>query len=220
MRDEGFTLVEVVIVMAISSLLFLIAFIGQRQLQSRARFDGAIQKTLQNIAYARNYAMGNVNTEGQGNDLGNEFAGAGFELDDNHSNSQALEELEPIYVQLDASGSPIPDPGGTGYPSYSNLPQPDTGQCPHEADRECFEQFLDTNGDPLTLTNATDAEIDFINSPSGLLVCHVVGNGLQNIAQTCAGSANKPVDLQLGDQDGHSATVEIEPRTGFAKRLN
>src|SRR6266568_2530142 len=64
--QAGFTLIEVIIVMAISSLVIVIAFIGQRGVRSRAEFDAAVNKLVATIADARNEATSGVNVVGSG----------------------------------------------------------------------------------------------------------------------------------------------------------
>lgn len=66
-RDQaGFTLIELILVMAISSMLIVIAFIGQRGVRSRAQFDAAINKLVATVADARNEATTGVNLLGTG----------------------------------------------------------------------------------------------------------------------------------------------------------
>lgn len=65
-EQKGFTLIEIVLVMAISGMLFVIALAGQRDLRDRAQFDASINQIVSNISDARNEALANVNLDGTG----------------------------------------------------------------------------------------------------------------------------------------------------------
>lgn len=66
---SGFTLIEVVLVMALSSLLLMAVFAGQSQLRSQAQFDADIDKVVASIDYARNQASSGVNLTGNGDGM-------------------------------------------------------------------------------------------------------------------------------------------------------
>lgn len=55
-HSGGFSVVEIIMVLAITSLLFLIAFSGQAEIRSRARFTDAIDQTVAAITKAQNEA--------------------------------------------------------------------------------------------------------------------------------------------------------------------
>jgi prepilin-type N-terminal cleavage/methylation domain-containing protein len=65
--QAGFTLVEVILVMAISSLLVLAAWQGQAGLRAQAQFDEGVNRVVTAIADARNEAVAGINTGGAGN---------------------------------------------------------------------------------------------------------------------------------------------------------
>ena len=64
--QSGFSLTELVIVMAITSMLAVIAFAGQRSLRSRAQFDAAVDKIVSTVADAHSQAVAGVNIVGAG----------------------------------------------------------------------------------------------------------------------------------------------------------
>ena len=66
LKQTGFTLIEVILVMAISSSLLLVAFVGQGQLRAQAQFDAAVNKLISSIADAHNEATSGVNVVGTG----------------------------------------------------------------------------------------------------------------------------------------------------------
>ena len=66
-KQHGFTLIEVILVVAISGALLMIAFAGQGQLRAQAQFDAAVNKVVSTIPYAHNQANAGVNLTGNGN---------------------------------------------------------------------------------------------------------------------------------------------------------
>jgi prepilin-type N-terminal cleavage/methylation domain-containing protein len=91
-RPAGFTLIEIVIVAAITGGLILIAFAGQRQLRDRTAFDAAINHFAAQTAAVKTESTAGVNTVGAGNGSGNcpspngatkyVFAGTSLVIDD------------------------------------------------------------------------------------------------------------------------------------------
>src|SRR5258706_14181569 len=65
--QAGFTLVEVVLVMAISALLLLAVWNGQAHLRQQTQFDEGVNRVIAAIADARNEAVSGINTDGKGN---------------------------------------------------------------------------------------------------------------------------------------------------------
>ena len=65
--QRGFTLIEIILVIAISGALLSIAFAGQAQLRRQSQFDAAVNKVVSSINDARNQATAGINTEGAGN---------------------------------------------------------------------------------------------------------------------------------------------------------
>jgi len=231
---RGFTLIELMIAMSITSLLAVIAIMGQSALQSRARFDSAVDKTIQNIAYARNYATSNVNTQGGGNDATSLVVGTSLEFDNRHYfANRPLEEMAPVYA--------IPD--AQGYPDLNNLLEvpadiaANPSLCPasqHPDDNdECFEDFfqlatplifLDPNAPGFSLNysspNVAIGILYFVNTGSGVMICHQTDTMQVDSGHACATSRNTPFDFVVLGPDGQHATIEVDPSSGFAKRLN
>jgi prepilin-type N-terminal cleavage/methylation domain-containing protein len=65
--EAGFTLVEVVLVMAIAALLVLAAWNGQTAVRHQAEFDESVNRVITAVADARNEAVAGINTDGFGN---------------------------------------------------------------------------------------------------------------------------------------------------------
>ena len=66
-KQSGYTLIELMLVLAISGSLLGVAFISQRSLRSQAAFDATINKVVATIADAHNQATAGINTQGDGN---------------------------------------------------------------------------------------------------------------------------------------------------------
>jgi prepilin-type N-terminal cleavage/methylation domain-containing protein len=216
-KNAGFTLIEIILVTAISGLLLVIALSGQHQLQAKARFDAAVDKTIQNLAYARNFALSNVNFSGGGNDANTVIAGTAIEFNNNHLNDFPLEEMEPVYSPPNATGD-------TDLTNLMQVPAAGIGACPasqHPTDNdECFEQFM-SDGDSLTLSDPgmNVAYVVFIRTSHGLVICHQIDPSSVSVGGACATGTSTPFDFKVSDPEGFTATIEVDPTTGYAKRI-
>ena len=65
-QEAGFTLVEVILVMAVSAALLLVAIAGQARTRNNASYVGAVDKIISSINDARNQAASGVNQVGDG----------------------------------------------------------------------------------------------------------------------------------------------------------
>ena len=211
----GFTLIEILLVTAVSGLLITVAIVGQHQLNARARFDSAIDKTIQNINYARNYGMSNVNEQGPGNTPSIEFAGESIEFENQNVATYGLTELEPIYASPDSNDNPDMSTLGNWPPGLPN-PDPTCPAAQHpEGNWECSETFLDLPDD-LHVFPQNDAEIFFIHSGNGLAVCHLINAGSTTIVQACNANAGQSFSFQLQDSNGYTATIAVDGQNGVA----
>ena len=61
--------------------------------------------------------------------------------------------------------------------------------------------------------------VPYINTATGLLVCHQTSD-TPDYNAACASSWTTPLQFILTDDSGFSATIEVDPTSGFAKRLN
>jgi prepilin-type N-terminal cleavage/methylation domain-containing protein len=229
MRNEsGFTLLELTIVLAITGLLLLGVLSGASYLLRRARFDAAIDQTVQNLNYARNYALANVNTQGPGNTTVGPgggptvFAGAAFEFDTAHTNGE-LTELKAIYA--------LENPDST-LNSYNDNPYTDCvhpGQAPAPDCAAVEQPFSALATGNYTLKNGsipiTTANIVYINRSGAVLMCGAF-NDTQSYNWDCnvGGSTNsnfgQPFNITITDANGFTSTINVDPASGFAKRLN
>jgi Tfp pilus assembly protein FimT len=221
----GFTLVEITLVMAITSLLLLVALTGQHQLETRASFDADINATIQDLSYARNYALTNVNQVGTGQTLVSytggpiTVAGAAFILDTAHAN-QDMGSLQTIYALYDASDNLIRYDNNP----YGNAPACNAvNQSPDCAAHEEYFSSLNTTVYSMHTTGSpgsplTSSEVLFINTGSGIKVCTAYTD-TQTFANDCATSQGT-IDIVISSTDGYSSTIEIDGSSGIAKRIN
>lgn len=216
-KNAGFTLIEVILVTAVSGLLLIIAFVGQHQLQAKARFDAGIDKIMQHIDYTRSYALSNVDESGNGNNPNIEYAGAAIEFEHQNLGLYQLTEIEPIYAAPDPSGNP--DPATLGNWPYG-LPNP-SPECPAanhpEGNWECYEKFVGLPDD-IDITGANDAEIYFIKTGHGLQVCHDVNAGSNTIPQACTINGQNSFTIQFKDSEGFTAKISVDGVTGYVHR--
>ena len=229
-QSTGFTLIEVVLVMAISGLLFLIAFAGQRQLRDQARFDAGINQLIQDVAYTKNYSSSHVNDIGAGNNTLGIQAGAGFELDNahlTHSPAQPFTEIETLYGEEDSNGYLNTSTVGDVWPPMNVVSDPvacPPSRHPDDSD-ECDEEFL-TNPDPgirvskVNGVSHSGVAVYYVNTSMGLRICHDTGPAWHPVNVACAPFDTSPIDVDVMDAaSGYTATIEIDPATGVAKRL-
>ena len=215
-QQSGFTLIEITLVFALSGMLFVIAFAGQRQLRDRAEFDGAVNKLVQEYAYARNYSTSNVNTEGLGANTSWVVTGAELELADHHP-SGGLAEVEPYYCNT-APGDPPGVLSATCLNSLNQVPG-SIASCPHAnvAEGECFEQGFSDPG--LKLTGINEVAIIYLNTGNATRVCQPIIDDAITETAACSSAMAAPYTFHITDPNGQAADIEIDT-SGRARRLN
>ena len=65
--QRGFTLIELILVIAISGALLSLALVGQGQIRAQAQFDASVNKIVSSINDAHNQATAGINSTGAGN---------------------------------------------------------------------------------------------------------------------------------------------------------
>jgi prepilin-type N-terminal cleavage/methylation domain-containing protein len=215
--DSGFTLVEVTLVMAITSTLLVLALIGYSSLIKRQRFDTAIAKTLQDLSYVRQFAISNINDTGHGTSKASLLVGASMEYQNQHlDNDHPLAEMEPIFAAEDSGGQP-------DYSTLSEIPLgSDAGLCnPAASDDgdECWERYFPTN-DNLTLASPNQTIIViYVNTNNGLEVCHELSGGGVTLFDACADTAGATFTFDITGSSGLTATIEVNGKSGIARRV-
>jgi prepilin-type N-terminal cleavage/methylation domain-containing protein len=206
-RDQaGFTLIELILVMAITSMMLLIAFAGQRGLRSRAMFDGSVDKIVASIAQARTEAAAGVNLKGTGDGTNNTGCGGG--------GGQQWEFAGVAWSATDAGGS------NTIKMDYYKV-LPGSNSCIFDT-RSVSLQSLPVTvkiGTPIPLAGV--GRVLYVRtSTGGLMVCPVTSALTDVPGVFTAGScAPGTISFTFSDQDGHVSRVDVDS-SGLAKRVN
>jgi prepilin-type N-terminal cleavage/methylation domain-containing protein len=208
--QAGFTLVELILAVAISSALVMIAFTGQRELRARAQFDAAIENVVSSIATAHTQATAGINVAGPGDGSINcgavpsgmgapkyVFAGVGWSVVD--GGSGAAFQMD-YYAARRTGVSPT--------------------ACVFDSQTISIPSGLSTVPTPLT-SRVLFVRDDF----GGLNICQSSGPASDVLASfqagICAGAATPgAVTLTLSDPaEGFVSHVGVE-ESGLAKRID
>jgi prepilin-type N-terminal cleavage/methylation domain-containing protein len=207
--EAGFTLIELILVTAISGMLLTIAFAGQRGLRARAEFDATINKVVASAAAARNEAIAGVNTEGLGDGetkcAGTPgppgdyvFAGTAWTADDSLPGSP----VKVDYYKAIRGGS-----GGGG-----------------GINDACIfytrEVFLPTRP-TVDLLGGPGGRVLYVRSADGgVVVCPVASVTIDVTADFAAGgcqASTTQITFALSDGEGHSSSVLVD-KSGLPRR--
>ncbi len=197
--SQGFTVVETILVLSISSLLLSMAIAGQSQLRVRAQFTDSIEKAKITLARAKNEAL-STHLKGSGNDLGRIFFAKRviFTPGSNVIDIDTL-VISPTNVisVAPSSAEQIPLPWGVHYVTSASAGA------------------------------STGKEILFIRWPkTGTL--YTFTPGLSSPFNDLAFSSYDPLpanpdrasqDFQLIDSLGHEATISVEGKTDSVSRV-
>lgn len=206
--QRGFSLIELVVVFAISGSLMVIAFVGQRSLRSRAQFDAAVNRVVATVADARNQALAGVNITGAG-DGSSACAGGG-------AGAYVF-----AGVAWTADNSLPSGPLRLDY--YKALPGSATpnGACIFQPQNLSLPTSIQVN--VASPVSAQGGRMLFVRNDRGGLTTCVVTNLTTDVrpsfrnGRCMAPAATGTLTLNFEDTDGHSARVTIDP-SGLAKR--
>jgi prepilin-type N-terminal cleavage/methylation domain-containing protein len=222
-HEQGFTLIEIVLVLAITGLLFVVAFQGQSQLRYQALFDSSVSKMVQDIAQTRNEATAGVNTTGTGTGAyaggggcgagDYVFAGTSWTADSHVSASRIATFTVDFYnAAIDKSN----DPQGvlTGV------------ACKFKSETLTMPSDVMVNS---TLVLAKrGVRVLFVRSVTGdLVTCSEASMTASVLPTFGAGACTAPdtaipaagLTFSVKDVDGRTSQVLMDP-SGLAKRLN
>jgi prepilin-type N-terminal cleavage/methylation domain-containing protein len=199
---RGFTLIEIIVVMAITGSLLVIAFVGQRSLRSRAQFDASVNKFVASVADARNQALAGVNIVGSGNGTGTcpsggsgkyIFAGVAWTADA----SMAAGPVKMDYYKAD----------------------PGVAACVFSTEQVRVSGSLTVN--KLNPPASRGGRILFVRTSTGAVNACPVTDLTANVPAvfTAASCAAGSLTLNLEDDDNHTAVVTIDSN-GLARRQN
>ncbi|HEX3082446.1 MAG TPA: type II secretion system protein [Candidatus Saccharimonadia bacterium] len=208
-KQAGFTLVELVLVLAISGSLLVMAFIGQRGLRSRAQFDADVNKLVSSIADAHNQSTAAVNIDGPG---------------DGTQNCATTVVANANYVFAGVAWSGLDNAAGSTFSMTFYAADRTAGTACVFDTRTIAVQSDKIRVNPAPGTGV--AKSLFVRDDSGgLNVCAVTAaatNVLTSFqAGGCAGGAvaNTALVINLSDADGHTSQIQVDP-SGLAKRIN
>jgi prepilin-type N-terminal cleavage/methylation domain-containing protein len=226
-RQAGFTLIEIVLVMAVTGMIFVIAFVGQRGLRAQAEFDAAVDKMVASIADARNQATAGVNLQGAGEgsnkcgggpnpgtlaDARYSFAGTSWTADN---------ALADGIVKFDYYEAFYGDPDDSGKSPTACIFQTQKVTVPSTlrvnvssplAQQGGRVLYVRTSNGGLTVCWVADLTVDVL--PSFQSASCTAGATLINTT-----SFPIPPKLTFSDADGHTSDVTIDG-SGLAKRAN
>ncbi len=200
--ESGFSLIELILAMAISSSLAVIAFQGQRALRSQADFDSSINKVVSTINDARNEATAGVNIIGTGD--GSAGAGGGCAA----STPGKTIFRGTSWTFDNTVGSPIKIDYYKSTPGTADV-------CSFQT-----QSYLAGGGLSMKVGATPKGRVLFVRTDTGALdVCP--STGLVSVLPVFkAGScANASVTFSFTDTDGHKSQVLVDG-SGLAKRLN
>ncbi len=201
-RQAGFSLLELILVMAITASLMLVAFVGQRALRSQAQFNGAVDKIVSTVAEAHSEAAAGVNIVGTGDGtagcggLGSGqyvFAGVSWTAD----NSLAAGLLRIDYYEAN----------------------PGVAACVFDSRSVSLPAGMQVNATNPPATQG--GRVLFVRgSDGGVMACTAADLSTDVVGVFAAGSCTAgSLTLTFEDGDGHSSQVTID-QSGLAKRDN
>ena len=216
-RQAGFTLIELMLALAISSSLLIIAFIGQRGLRAQAAFDASVTKVVASIADAHNEATAGVNTAGTGDGsqscsgtvnpaLRYVFAGVAWSVADTASGAT---------FAMDFFKASRTAPRAACVFETRPINVPSTVR-------------LSIAAPPAGPVGATQRVLFVRDTAGGLSVCNSSGPAASILksflvggcaAPTTSTTGNAAIDLYFSDSDNHRSQIQIDP-SGLAKRIN
>lgn len=189
--SSGFTLIEITIVLAIVSGIAIIAFLGQGEFRSKARFTDAVDRTVSALTSAQNEANSAINTrDDAGTDDSQIFFGmlASFDAD-----AGSVMEITP-YWRNGQSCPPTEDlkpKQGSAFEIPSGVEFDSTLDQSVMFGRSCFD------GRPKTYIPDIGSTLAELLRP-----------------QTYLSAPANPAVIKLSDFNGHCAEITIQPGTG------
>lgn len=206
--QAGFSLVELMLVLAISSSLAVIAFAGQRALRSRAQFDAAVNKIVASVADARNQASSGVNLVGTG--VGTSGCAGG--APGGPGNRYAF-----VGVAVSVQNPPVAGLVRLDY--YKAGPVDESGLLPGATSCVYQTQYVELPA-PDVVVGAEGRMLFVRGNQGGVNVCPItnMSDDVRNYFRG-AGCSTGVLTLNLSDGDGHTSRVIID-QSGLARRMN
>lgn len=190
--EAGFTLIEITIVLAILSGLAALAFVGQGELRSNARFNDSVERTVSALSSARNDANTTLNTRSSGGTDGSRvFFGVLAEFKE----GEEIVQMTPLWGE----GQSCPPVVITEEPDQIQEFEIPWGAIPVDYDQAVVFGRRCNDGRPTTYTPDAD-------TPGAIL--RTIG------AYSTLPASQPPAVIKLDDQDGHCAEITVEHGSG------
>jgi prepilin-type N-terminal cleavage/methylation domain-containing protein len=218
-NQAGFTLIELVLVLAITGALLAIALVGQSELRSHAQFDATVEKLVTSVAEARDQATSGVNlstggavgtgaTACPGGPAGEYvFEGVDWSADNSRLPGSPFEIDYYEAGPLDANHNTL---AANAVACTFGGPQP-------------IAVISDMQVDASQPVGSQGAQVLYVRTDTGALdVCFMSpGNPAAVLAVFASGSCatGAPLVLDLSDSQNHTSQITIDA-SGLAQRDN
>jgi prepilin-type N-terminal cleavage/methylation domain-containing protein len=223
-KQNGFTLIEISLVFAITGFLVLIAFTGQDQIRARAQFDSSINQLVATVGEAKTEAVAGLNLTDTGPNMGEGvnggacpggnpanpyvFAGTVWSADSTVVGGLAVVTID--YFKAETN------------PATKDL---DGIACQFDSKNVSIPYDYNVAVENTALTQPGGRIIFARNNIGGVNVCQqTTMAGYPASAEPVFGDAAAcvqpgPLVLTFTDGDGHKAQISIDD-SGLARRLN
>jgi len=218
-NQAGFTLIELMIVLAISTALLGIVLAGQSELRSRSQFDGSVDKVVSSVVEARDQATAGVNLSTSSQ------AGTGVNACTNPGSPPGEYVFEGVVWSADnsRSGSPFQFSYYEAGPLSSdhNTLAANAVACTFGTPESIGLLEPDVQVDAGNPVGQQGGQVLFVRTSSGGLDVCFEPLGVDPATIFAAGSCatGMPPTLNLSDLSGHTSSVTINA-SGLAERNN
>lgn len=206
--QKGFSLIELMFVMAITSLMLVSVIAGQRALRSRAQFDAAVNRVVASATQARSQANSAVNissstTNGTGIDKCPGPAAPAA------SGNPPFNQYTYVGTEWIARSTTTPT---VTINSWKGLPG--SAACVFSSENIVMPSKI-----WVTSPAPNGGRALFIRDDSGVMHTCTVANVSSAVDSFFAGApcSNTPLTFVLTDEEGHTANLEVD-ETGIARR--
>jgi prepilin-type N-terminal cleavage/methylation domain-containing protein len=203
-NQAGFSLIEVVIVLAIASGMLTMVLAGQQQLRTSANFTAAVDKLIAGIGDTRNQALSGVN-------IGHANVGTGA---DHPCGGAGVTQFAGTTWNASPGGNTV----------YTRQVWAITNSNGSIA--TCADSTQDATIStvvPLTMTSPGQVQVLYMrNNNGGLQICLIPSsaNAAPDFTSgTCRNNETNPVTMTVTDGLGNTSRIKIDPASGLAQRI-